>query len=159
MAASFAAQTYMRYQRETHASLERLRAGSQVVEFSGTSIEYAIAGAGLPLLISHGAAGGYDQGLAMAQPLGDDFLCVAPSRFGYLRSPLPVDAGAAAQADAYAALLDALGIQRAALIGASAGGPSAVQFALRYPDRCAALILAAAVNQAFPLGRLGIVLS
>jgi pimeloyl-ACP methyl ester carboxylesterase len=51
------------------------------------------------------------------------------SRFGYLRTPLPADASAAAQADAHACLLDALGIRRAAIVGASAGAPSAMQFA------------------------------
>ena len=57
VAGAFATQTYMRYQRETRASLERLHAGSQVAEISGGPIEYAIAGAGPPVLISHGAAG------------------------------------------------------------------------------------------------------
>jgi pimeloyl-ACP methyl ester carboxylesterase len=63
------------------------------------------------------------------------------SRFGYLRTSLPADASPAAQADAHACLLDALGIKRTAIIGASAGAPSSMQFALRYPDRCSALVL------------------
>jgi pimeloyl-ACP methyl ester carboxylesterase len=45
------------------------------------------------------------------------------------------------QADAYALLLDALGIERAAVAGFSAGGPSVIQFALRHPDRTAGLVL------------------
>src|SRR5262249_60116353 len=36
---------------------------------------------------------------------------------------------------------EALGIQRAAIMGVSAGGPSALQFALRFPDRTQALVL------------------
>lgn len=63
------------------------------------------------------------------------------TRFGYLRTPLPADASAAAQADAHACLLDALGIRRAAVIGASAGAPSSMQLALRHPDRVTALVL------------------
>jgi pimeloyl-ACP methyl ester carboxylesterase len=63
------------------------------------------------------------------------------SRFGYLRTPLPADASAAAQADAHACLLDALNIRRAVVFGVSAGGPSAMQFALRHPERTAALVL------------------
>jgi 2-hydroxy-6-oxonona-2,4-dienedioate hydrolase len=63
------------------------------------------------------------------------------SRFGYLRTPLPADASAPAQADAHACLLDALDIERAAVVGASAGAPSSLQFALRHPDRCTALVL------------------
>jgi pimeloyl-ACP methyl ester carboxylesterase len=46
-----------------------------------------------------------------------------------------------AQADAHAALLDALGIEQAAVLGASAGAPSAMQFALRHAERCRALVL------------------
>jgi pimeloyl-ACP methyl ester carboxylesterase len=63
------------------------------------------------------------------------------SRFGYLRTPVPADASATAQADAHACLLDALNIERAAVLGVSAGGPSAIEFALRHPDRTAALAL------------------
>jgi pimeloyl-ACP methyl ester carboxylesterase len=63
------------------------------------------------------------------------------SRFGYLRTPMPGDASPAAQADAHASLLDAIGIERTAIIGVSAGATSALQFALRHPGRCAALVL------------------
>jgi pimeloyl-ACP methyl ester carboxylesterase len=69
------------------------------------------------------------------------FRSIAPSRYGYLGTPLPVDASPGEQADAYACLLDALGIEQAAIIGTSAGATSALQFALRHPDRCSALVL------------------
>ena len=67
----------------------------------------------------------------------------AASRFGYLGSSLPATARPADQADAYALLLDTLGIDRAAVFGYSGGGPSAIQFALRHPGRTTALILLA----------------
>jgi 2-hydroxy-6-oxonona-2,4-dienedioate hydrolase len=63
------------------------------------------------------------------------------SRFGYLRTPMPADASAAAQADAHVCLLDALGIAQAAVVGGSAGAPSALQMAIRHPDRVSALVL------------------
>jgi 4,5:9,10-diseco-3-hydroxy-5,9,17-trioxoandrosta-1(10),2-diene-4-oate hydrolase len=44
-------------------------------------------------------------------------------------------------ADALAGLLDELGIDRAALVGNSLGGGTAVRFALRYPDRAGRLVL------------------
>jgi len=69
------------------------------------------------------------------------FRAVAMSRFGYLRTPLPADASPAAQADAHACLLDALGIERAAIVGVSAGAPSSMQFALRHRQRTDALVL------------------
>jgi pimeloyl-ACP methyl ester carboxylesterase len=68
---------------------------------------------------------------------------VAASRFGYLGSSLPPAARPAYQADVYALLLDALGIDRAAVFGYSGGGPSAIQFALRHAGRTTTLILMA----------------
>ncbi|MES1165154.1 MAG: alpha/beta fold hydrolase, partial [Verrucomicrobiota bacterium] len=47
----------------------------------------------------------------------------------------------AAQADDVAALLDGLGIARAAILGMSMGGYTALAFAVQHPDRTAALVL------------------
>lgn len=134
---------YLRFRRESRAGRERLeRGGSRIVETSCGPIESATLGEGRPVLVAHGIFGGYDQGLGIARRrLGEEFRAIAPSRFGYLRTPLPDDASPARQADAYAALLDALGVEQAAIVAASAGGTSAIQFALRHPGRCSALVL------------------
>lgn len=133
---------YTSYQRDIRQERERISSGSQIVETPCGPIEYAVAGDGPPVLVVHGAGGGYDQGLEFAKELIQiGFRVIAMSRFGYLRTPLPTDASAAAQADAPACLLDALNIRRAAVIGASAGAPSSMQFALRNPERTAALVL------------------
>ncbi|HJP67382.1 MAG TPA: alpha/beta hydrolase, partial [Sphingomicrobium sp.] len=89
----------------------------------------------------HGAGGGYDQGLLIARDFGARYRRIAPSRFGYLKTPVPDDDSAAAQADTHAALLDFLGIHQSIVVGASAGAPSAIELALRYPERVSALIL------------------
>lgn len=121
---------------------ERVATGSEVVETRCGPIEYTTAGNGPAVLFVHGAGGGFDQGRDFIEPLVKSGLrVVLMSRFGYLRTPLPADASPAAQADAHACLLDALGIERAAVFGASAGAPSSLQFALRHPQRCAALVL------------------
>jgi 2-hydroxy-6-oxonona-2,4-dienedioate hydrolase len=39
--------------------------------------------------------------------VGDGYRIIAPSKFGYLRSPLPADGSHVAQAETLAALLDA----------------------------------------------------
>ena len=133
---------YTGYHRDITQARERVATGSQVVQTACGPIEYAAAGNGKPVLVVHGAGGGYDQGLDFAKSLVDGgFRLIAMSRFGYLRTPLPRDSSAAAQADAHACLLDALGIRHAAVIGASAGAPSSMQFALRHPQRCNALVL------------------
>jgi pimeloyl-ACP methyl ester carboxylesterase len=110
---------------------------------SAGQTEYADEGAGTPVLASHGVcASGFVGGLWTGRHvLGEGgFLFIAPSRFGYLGTPMPVAATAESQADAYAALLDHLGIDRVIVVGFSAGATSAIQFALRHPDRTTALI-------------------
>ena len=130
------------YRRDIDAARERTAHGSQIAQTPCGPIEYASLGSGPALLIVHGAGGGFDQALDMAAPLvASGLRVVLMSRFGYLRTPLPVDASPAAQADAHACLLDALKIERAAIVGASAGAPSALQFALRHAARCTALVL------------------
>ncbi len=96
----------------------------------------------MPLLAVHGSGGGHDQGIAFAARLASRGIrVIAMSRFGYLRTPMPADASASAQADAHVCLLDALGLSRAAVMGGSAGAPSALQMAIRHPHRVSALIL------------------
>jgi len=137
-----AAEAYRRFRRELTAIEKDLDAGSQFAWTDAGPIEYAREGRGMPAFVIHGAGGGYDQGLLLGRgSFGPDTQIIAPSRFGYLRTPVPEDASPAAQADAHAALLDALGIARAIVFGASAGAPSAIELALRHPARVSALIL------------------
>jgi len=99
-------------------------------------------GHGPPLMMIHGTGGGFDQGLLFAHALRESgFQIVAPSRFGYLRSAFSEDHSPAHQADALAALLDALGVRHLPVVGGSAGALSAAEFALRHPDRCSHLVL------------------
>ncbi|PZQ13478.1 MAG: alpha/beta hydrolase [Rhodanobacter denitrificans] len=129
---------YRRDLRRAHAAVT----GAPVAITTAGPIEYAEAGSGLPVLSIHGAGGGWDQGLAnVADLFGPEYRVIAPSRFGYLGTPLPADASDAAQGDAHAALLAELGVGRAIVVGASAGARSAIALALRHPDRVTALIL------------------
>lgn len=133
--------TYARYRREMRQHIAEVEAGGTVADTATGVIEYSEAGEGQPLLMIHGAGGGYDQGLLIGRDLGPGFRIIAPSRFGYLGTPVPDDASIRAQAEAHAALLDHLGIEQCVVVGVSAGGPSAIEFALRYPERTSALIL------------------
>jgi 2-hydroxy-6-oxonona-2,4-dienedioate hydrolase len=137
-----AAPTCATYRRDIDRAYTRVATGSQIAQTRCGPIEYASAGAGPPVLLVHGAGGGFDQGLELGEALARaGFRVIAPSRFGYLRTPLPAQASAAAQADAHACLLDALNVPRAAIMGVSAGGPSTLQFAVRHPDRTLAVVL------------------
>lgn len=127
--------------------LHDLESQSTVVDTTLGTIEYAMQGSGPAVLFAHGTPAGYDQSLAMAHMLKSErFTYIAVSRPGYLRTPLH-QRSPAAQADLYAALLDKVGIQKTVIIGTSGGGPSALQFALRHPERCSGLIMLCGVSQ------------
>jgi 2-hydroxy-6-oxonona-2,4-dienedioate hydrolase len=132
----------------------RARTLGRSVVFQGRfgAMEYAEAGNGPPVLMIHGTGGGFDQGLDMSRPLSAaGWRVIAPSRFGYLRSAFPANASSEIQADAFVDLLDRLAIERVPIIGGSAGALSAMQFAIRHPDRCSALV--AMVPAAYAPGR------
>lgn len=121
---------------------QRISGRSIVLPTSTGRMEYAVAGRGTPVLMIHGTGGGFDQGLTFTKRLlPHGFRVIAPSRFGYLQSDFPPDPSSERQADAFVELLDHLGIDRIAVAGGSAGALSAAQFALRHPERCAALIM------------------
>lgn len=133
---------YLAYFMEMRAVAERIAGGSTIAETRHGQIEYTAWGEGPPVLTLHGAGGGYDQGVLPARAFGGDgFSWISPSRFGYLRSALPADPSTAAQADAFADLLDSLGIDSVAIVAMSGGVPPALQFAARYPQRASALVL------------------
>jgi 2-hydroxy-6-oxonona-2,4-dienedioate hydrolase len=134
--------TWGQFDSDVALAKARAERGSVVLNTDCGPIEYQEAGTGVPLLMVHGSGGGHDQGIAFAGALTQQGIrVIAMSRFGYLRTPMPVDATPAAQADAHACLLDALAIPQAAVMGGSAGGPSAMQMAIRHPDRVNALVL------------------
>jgi len=142
---------YARFRRDMRAASERVAKGGHIIETECGLIEYGNAGNGPPVLVIHGAGGGYDQGLLIgSQMFGEDFKLIAPSRFGYLNSPIPEDSSLEAQADAYACLLDALDIDRVIVVAFSAGGPSGLHFARRYPERTATLIMRSAISYIDP---------
>lgn len=130
------------YRADMRAARARLAGQSRLVQTASGPVEVAEAGDGPPVLVVHGAAGGFDMGSRVGRDvLGNGFRVIAPSRFGYLRTPLPAGATHARQADAFAALLDALDVPSAAVMAVSAGAPSAAQLALRHPERVQALVL------------------
>lgn len=130
--------------------LAQLLGGSEMVDTAQGPVEFALAGTGPVILQVHGGAGGYDQSLTLSWNLHEaGFAVLTPSRPGYLRTPLTTGATPEQAADALAGLLDVLGIDKVAVMGTSGGGPTALQFALRHPERLWALVLQSAISQRF----------
>ena len=117
-----------------------------MVETDLGPVQVAREGDGPRVLSIHGSPGGFDQGLVWAQRLRTGGCqLIAPSRPGYLRTPLDSGRSPSEQADLYAAVLDALKIDRITVLGYSSGGPSALHFAARHPSRVRSLLLDSAV--------------
>lgn len=137
----------VRFQDWRTEKLAALDAGSRVVETARGPVEYAERGAGQPLLIFHGAPGGYDQALVLGASLAESgFRVIAPSRPGFLRTPLTTGLLFEDQAETFAALLETLGIERVAVLGFSTGAQVAARFAARHPERVSALVLVSPIT-------------
>ncbi len=105
-------------------------------------VEYVEIGDGPAVVAVHGAMGGYDQSLILAQTIGDpEYRYIAVSRPGCLGTPPRTGKTSDQQGDMIAALLDTLGIERAGVIAVSGGGPGAILFGLRHRVRCTGLVL------------------
>ena len=132
-----------RYRRDLRRDRERVaKFEPSVIDTPFGRVEYAQAGEGPPVLVVHGVPGGFDFGVGVGRvnvPAG--YRIISPSRFGFFGSPLPPDPSPGAQADAFAALLEHLEIDELPVVAFSAGSSSAVQLALRHPERVSRLVL------------------
>ncbi len=113
---------------------------------NGTRLSYEVVGAGPPLVLIHGHG--------LDARMWDDQFARFAVHYRVVRYDLrgfgksaPVGEAPYAHEDDLAALLDYLGIARAAILGLSAGGAVAIDFALAYPTMTRALIVVdAALN-------------
>lgn len=139
---------YAVFARDLSRARSRLLGRTETIQTAFGVIEFAVIGTGEPVLVVHGAGGGFDQALDMSGPLVQaGFRLIAPSRFGYLGSaPARVQTTPETQADAYAALLDHFGLSQVPVIAISAGAWSVLQFAIRHPKRCRALVVIVPAN-------------
>lgn len=121
------------------------------------TVAFAREGSGPPVLFVHGSPGGTDSSLTMGRFLVEaGFELIAPARPGYPGTLLGDLTGIDDQADLHAALLDALGINAAAVITWSGGGPSGYRLAVRHPEKVRALTAFASVSQKYTPPKEGI---
>ncbi|MFA5260054.1 MAG: alpha/beta hydrolase [Candidatus Omnitrophota bacterium] len=130
------------YLWDINQAYKRVQSRGAVISTPYGDIEYTSGGSGPDVLVIHGSGGGYDQGELLVQAvLSDKFRWITPSRFGYLRSTFHDGATWDDQARAYAFLLDRLGLKKVAVVALSHGGPSALLFAILFPERVSSLTL------------------
>ncbi|MCI4361725.1 MAG: alpha/beta fold hydrolase [Thermoplasmata archaeon] len=94
-------------------------------------------GAGTPIVLLHGIAGDHTMWGLVPHDLAKDHLVLVPDLRGHGKSPLPpgTTMGFSELAGDVLAMLDREGIDRAHLVGLSAGGFLALTIALAHPER------------------------
>jgi 3-oxoadipate enol-lactonase len=105
-------------------------------------------GDGLPLILLHPGWGDSTIWDPMMGRLTGTYRVIRYDTRGYGRSPAPV--AAYTQLGDLTAVLDHLGVARAAIVGHSGGGGTAIGLALAEPARVAALVLVAPGVQDYP---------
>ena len=126
----------------------RVMDDGEVMETAMGKIHYKLTGEGIVLFFMHGGPGGIDQAYLLDGLVQEGFSLLAVSRPGYLRTPF-VPLSYEEQVDQYVELLDNLAIDKVVVMGYSAGGPLALNFANKYPERTHALVMEAGVSTVF----------
>ncbi|MCQ4326701.1 2-hydroxy-6-oxo-2,4-heptadienoate hydrolase [Stutzerimonas stutzeri] len=113
-------------------------------------------GQGFPLLLIHGSGPGvtaWANWRGIIPQLARTRRVIAPDMLGFGYSERPADSkyGQARWVEHAIGVLDALGIERADIVGNSFGGGLALALAIRHPQRVRRLVLMGSVGVSFPL--------
>ena len=123
---------------------------SQFITLNGLQVHYKVYGSGEPVyILMHGFGASTFSWREVTGPLSQGGTVIAYDRpaFGLTERPLPTSwqglspYSAQANLNLLFGLMDALKVQKAILVGNSAGGTVAVQAALQNPERVRALVL------------------
>jgi len=129
------------YKKRAQERFAKYKAMANTADTSYGKMSYIDEGTGEVILICHGICGGYDQAYDTLAKVEHNYRILAPSRFGYPGSDMPENATIEMQVETFKELLDQLGIDKTYVLGTSAGGTTAIKFALKYPERTKGLIL------------------
>jgi pimeloyl-ACP methyl ester carboxylesterase len=129
--------------------------GESVVA-AGIRTNYLADGSGAPVVLVHGSGPGvtaYANWRLTIPVLATQLRCIAPDLvgFGHTERPSGVHYDMGTWADQLLGLLDALGLEKASIVGNSFGGAIALRLATRHPDRVDRLVLMGSVGVPFPI--------
>src|ERR1700760_677792 len=111
----------------------------------GVKLSSHEVGTGSPVVFVHEFAGDVRSWEPQIRHLGRRYRCITYNARGYPPSDVPDDVAKYSQArarDDIRAVLDALKIDKAHIVGLSMGGFATVHFGFTYPDRALSLVIA-----------------
>lgn len=152
MIAAFLAGLRMLVRRREDVTWSEASQPGQYVDVDGVQVHYVEnsprnATNAPAIVMIHGFGGNTFSFRHQLAAFGSDYRCVAIDLkgFGYTQRPEGGDYSLTAQANLMLGVMDALGIDKATLIGHSMGGEVVMRMAAQAPDRVEKLILAASV--------------
>lgn len=111
----------------------------------GIKLYYEEVGTGIPLVFVHEFAGDIRSYESQLRYFGQRYRCIAYNARGYPPSDVPLEAEKYSQSrarDDIRAVLDALKIDKAHIVGLSMGGFAALHFGFTYPERARSVVVA-----------------
>jgi len=111
----------------------------------GVKLYYEEVGAGIPIVFVHEFAGDCRSWEPQLRYFGRFYRCIAYNARGYPPSDVPESVDKYSQdraRDDIRAVMDALKIDKAHIVGLSMGGFAALHFGFTYPDRARSLVIA-----------------
>jgi len=117
----------------------------QVRTDDGVTLHVEEAGEGPPVLFLHEFAGDHRSWEPQLRALSRRYRCIVYAARGYVPSDVPEDPAAYSQfraVDDAIAVLDALDVERAHVVGLSMGGFGTLHLGLRHPGRARSLVVA-----------------
>jgi pimeloyl-ACP methyl ester carboxylesterase len=118
---------------------------SHLTTDDGIKLYYEEVGSGIPIVFVHEFAGDVRSYELQMRHFGQRYRCIAYNARGYPPSDVPQDGARYSQErarDDIRAVLDALEIDKAHIVGLSMGGFAALHFGFSYPDRARSLVVA-----------------
>jgi pimeloyl-ACP methyl ester carboxylesterase len=119
-------------------------------DVNGASLHYEVAGEGEPLILVHAGIADGRMWDGQIEAFARRYRVIRYDLRGFGKTAM-VD-GPYSHHEDLRGLLDALGVERAHLVGCSMGGGAALDFALRYPERAGALVLVGSAVSGFEAG-------
>ena len=119
----------------------------------GVQLHYEEVGSGAPIVFVHEFAGDHRSWEPQLRHFGRRYRCIAYAARGYPPSEVPEDVERYSQArarDDIRSVLDALGLQKAHIVGLSMGAFATLHFGMKYPQRALSLTVAGGAYGAHP---------
>jgi pimeloyl-ACP methyl ester carboxylesterase len=126
------------------------------VDAIGAKLNFEESDYGYPIIFVHEFGLDIRGWEAQVRYFSRSYRCIAFNARGYPPSDVPEDAalyGWEFAVDDIAAVMRALAIERAHVVGLSMGGYAALQFGLRYPEKASAIVAAAVGSGSLPSQR------